>query len=253
MKQQRKHLLSFFSLNKTTEPSSDTPGFITLDRLDHKINIPVRCSNRAKRISIKINHEGAELILPLNKHYNAGYKFLLSKESWVRQKLQNAIKPEAIDDKIIPIFDEIYSLHHIEANYRAVSVKDNLIEIYSKDLSDKSVLIKFLQDKLLLEVTKLANNLSAEHDLIFSKIKIINNKSKWGSCSSKAVISFNWRLVFAPKNILKYLVVHEMCHIIEMNHSTHFWNLVEKFCPDYKLAKLWLKKNGLRLHQYLQL
>ena len=223
---------------------------IILDKLGHNIKIPVRYSSRAKRISIRVNHNGAELILP-NKHYNAGYRFLLSKESWVRQKLQNAIKHEPIDDKTIPIFGEIYSLQHIEANYCNVLIKQNLVEVYSNIPHDKSILIKFLRDKLLLEVTKLVDFFSAKHGLSFSKIRIMNNKNKWGSCSSKGVLSFNWRLVFAPKEILEYLVVHEMCHIIEMNHSIRFWNLVETLYPNYKLAKLWLKGNGMRLHKYL--
>ena len=223
---------------------------IILDKLGHNIKIPVRYSSRAKRISIRVNHNGAELILP-NKHYNAGYRFLLSKESWVRQKLQNAIKHEPIDDKTIPIFGEIYSLQHIEANYCNVLIKQNLVEVYSNIPHDKSILIKFLRDKLLLEVTKLVDFFSAKHELSFSKIRIMNNKNKWGSCSSKGVLSFNWRLVFAPKEILEYLVVHEMCHIIEMNHSIRFWNLVDTLYPNYKLAKLWLKGNGMRLHQYL--
>ena len=223
---------------------------IILDKLGHNIKIPVRYSSRAKRISIRVNHNGAELILP-NKHYNAGYRFLLSKESWVRQKLQNAIKHEPIDDKTIPIFGEIYSLQHIEANYCNVLIKQNLVEVYSNIPHDKSILIKFLRDKLLLEVTKLVDFFSAKHELSFSKIRIMNNKNKWGSCSSKGVLSFNWRLVFAPKEILEYLVVHEMCHIIEMNHSIRFWNLVETLYPNYKLAKLWLKGNGMRLHKYL--
>ena len=223
---------------------------IILDKLGHNIKIPVRYSSRAKRISIRVNHNGAELILP-NKHYNAGYRFLLSKESWVRQKLQNAIKHEPIDDKTIPIFGEIYSLQHIEANYCKVLITQNLVEVYSNIPHDKSILIKFLRDKLLLEVTKLVDFFSAKHELSFSKIRIMNNKNKWGSCSSKGVLSFNWRLVFAPKEILEYLVVHEMCHIIEMNHSIRFWNLVETLYPNYKLAKLWLKGNGMRLHKYL--
>lgn len=223
---------------------------IILDKLGHNIKIPVRYSSRAKRISIRVNHNGAELILP-NKHYNAGYRFLLSKESWVRQKLQNAIKHEPIDDKTIPIFGEIYSLQHIEANYCNVLIKQNLVEVYSNIPEDKSILIRFLRDKLLLEVTKLVDFFSAKHELSFSKIRIMNNKNKWGSCSSKGVLSFNWRLVFAPKEILEYLVVHEMCHIIEMNHSIRFWNLVETLYPNYKLAKLWLKGNGIRLHRYL--
>ena len=223
---------------------------IILDKLGHNIKIPVRYSSRAKRISIRVNHNGAELILP-NKHYNAGYRFLLSKESWVRQKLQNAIKHEPIDDKTIPIFGEIYSLQHIEANYCKVLITQNLVEVYSNIPEDKSILIRFLRDKLLLEVTKLVDFFSAKHELSFSKIRIMNNKNKWGSCSSKGVLSFNWRLVFAPKEILEYLVVHEMCHIIEMNHSIRFWNLVETLYPNYKLAKLWLKGNGIRLHRYL--
>jgi len=223
---------------------------IILDKLGHDIKIPVRYSARAKRISIKVNHNGAELILP-NKHYDMGYRFLLSKESWVRQKLQNAIKHEPIDDKTIPIFGEIYSLQHIEANYLKVAINEDLIEVYSNIPDDKSILIKFLRDKLLLEVTKLVDFFSAKHGLSFSKIRIMNNKNKWGSCSSKGVLSFNWRLVFAPKEILEYLVVHEMCHITEMNHSVRFWNLVETLYPNYKLAKLWLKRNGVRLHQYL--
>ena len=223
---------------------------IILDKLGHNIKIPVRYSSRAKRISIRVNHNGAELILP-NKHYNAGYRFLLSKESWVRQKLQNAIKHEPIDDKTIPIFGEIYSLQHFEANYCNVLIKQNLVEVYSNIPHDKSILIKFLRDKLLLEVTKLVDFFSAKHGLSFSKIRIMNNKNKWGSCSSKGVLSFNWRLVFAPKEILEYLVVHEMCHIIEMNHSIRFWYLVDTLYPNYKLAKLWLKGNGMRLHQYL--
>lgn len=235
-------------MKKQQKLSSD---FITLDKLGHDIKIPVRYSSKAKRISIRVNHNGAELILP-NKHYDLGYKFLLSKEGWVRKKLQNVIKLESIDAKTIPIFGEIYSLQNIEANYCKVIINNDLIEIYSNNSNDKSVLIKFLQDKLLLEITKLVDFFSAKYNLAFSKIRIMNNKNKWGSCSSKGVLSFNWRLVFASKDILEYLVVHEMCHIIEMNHSVRFWNLVEKLYPNYKLAKLWLKKNSVRLHQYLQ-
>ena len=226
------------------------PNSITLDRLGPDIQVQVRCSLRAKRISIKVNHNGAELILP-NKHSEVGYKFLLSKEFWVRKKLQNVIKEEPIDYKTIPIFGKIYSLQYIEANYCKVVINQESIEIYSNFLQDKSIFVQFLKDKLLLEVTKLVDFFAIKHNLSFGKIRIMNNKNKWGSCSSKGVLSFNWRLVFAPKEILEYLVVHEMCHMIEMNHSMRFWNLVEKLYPDYKVAKLWLKQNGVRLHQYL--
>jgi predicted metal-dependent hydrolase len=70
--------------------------------------------------------------------------------------------------------------------------------------------------------------------------------------------NFKWRqkrsfltLVLAPHEVLYYVVVHEMCHLLEMNHSERFWSLVSDLCPDYKMHKLWLKENGMRLHQYL--
>ncbi|WP_425362697.1 M48 family metallopeptidase [Candidatus Tisiphia endosymbiont of Hybos culiciformis] len=227
------------------------PNFITLNKLGHDIDIPIRCSNKAKRIAIRINYKGAELVLP-NKNFNAGYKFLLEKESWIRRKLPDISKQDPIDNNTITIFDRIYSLLHIDADYNKVQIEEDIIQIYSPPFQHKSTLIRFLQDRLLLEAMSLATLLSKEHNINFSKIKITNNKNKWGSCSSKTVLTFNWRLIFAPKKILKYLVVHEICHIMEMNHSKYFWHLVARVYPDYKLARLWLKENGNKLHQYLQ-
>ncbi|MCC8398964.1 MAG: M48 family metallopeptidase [Rickettsia endosymbiont of Labidopullus appendiculatus] len=227
------------------------PNFITLDKLGYGIDIPIRCSNKAKRIAIKINHKGAELVLP-NKNFHAGYKFLLDKESWIRRNLPDYSKQDPIDNNTITVFDKMYSLLHIDADYNKVQIGEDIIQIYSLPSQHKSTLTRFLQDKLLLEAVNLVTFLGKKHNINFSKIKITNNKNKWGSCSSNAVLAFNWRLIFAPKKILKYLVVHEICHIMEMNHSKHFWHLVARLYPDYKLARLWLKENGNKLHQYLQ-
>ena len=71
--------------------------------------------------------------------------------------------------------------------------------------------------------------------------------TRWGSCSSKGTLSFNWRLMLAPPRVLDYVVVHELCHITHMNHSKDFWNKVESIMPDYKIYRDWLKKNGSTL------
>ncbi|MFU7503216.1 MAG: M48 family metallopeptidase [Candidatus Tisiphia sp.] len=94
-------------------------------------------------------------------------------------------------------------------------------------LTTQKYFSKVFKRYVVLETTKLATILAKEHNINFTKIKIMNNKGKWGSCSSKAVLAFNWRLIFAPKKILKYLVTHEICHIIEMNHSP---GLSERLC-----------------------
>ena len=75
-------------------------------------------------------------------------------------------------------------------------------------------------------------------------VTIRNQKSRWGSCSSKGSINYNWRVMFAPPQVIDYLVVHELCHLIEPNHSDRFWRLVGSFLPDYKASRSWLKQHG---------
>ena len=228
--------------------------FVTLDKLGDHINVPIRYSRKAKRVIIKIQHRNVELVLP-NKNFNAGYKFLLEKESWVRSKLKSSKKDDNpdIDSKIIPLLGKQYSLLNVVSIRNNVTIQENVIHIDSLPSAHNKTLIKFLQNKLLLEATNIVNLLSTKHNFKFSEIKIANSKTKWGSCSSKLVLRFNWRLIFAPLEILNYVIIHEMCHLVEMNHSKSFWNLVAKFYPEYKSARLWLKENGHRLHQYLQI
>jgi hypothetical protein len=229
---------------------------VTLDKFGCAITIPVRYSNKAKRIAIRINHCGAELVLPNKKLpliFQMGSKFLFEKETWLRQKLQqqHTIKQLGPDINSIHFLGKKYSLIYVATSNNAVELEEDVIRVYSKSLLQRSTLIAFLKTKLLIEIAKYADFLRENYNLKFSKIKIMNNKSRWGSCSSKAVLSFNWRLVFAPIEIIKYLVVHEMCHLIEMNHSQRFWDLVAKLDPDYQLSRSWLKKHYQQLHQYL--
>ncbi len=81
----------------------------------------------------------------------------------------------------------------------------------------------------------------------YERIRIAEQKTRWGSCSSKGTLSFNWKLMLAPPKVLDYVVVHELCHLKEMNHSPRFWKLVEDIMPDYKEYRKWLKENGSTL------
>ena len=82
----------------------------------------------------------------------------------------------------------------------------------------------------------------------FQKITIRDQKTRWGSCSSKGTLSFSFRLMMAPPRVLDYVVVHELCHLTHMNHSKDFWNMVASILPDYKEHRKWLKENGHTLH-----
>jgi len=82
----------------------------------------------------------------------------------------------------------------------------------------------------------------------YEKICIRDQQTRWGSCSSKGTLSFNYRLMLAPPRVLDYVVVHELCHLTHMNHSKEFWKMVESILPDYRIYRKWLKENGHTLH-----
>ena len=84
----------------------------------------------------------------------------------------------------------------------------------------------------------------------FERISIKDQKSRWGSCSSKGNLNFNWRIIMAPEPVCDYVVIHELCHLVFMDHSANFWNLVESICPGYKQYKKWLKENGQKLYPF---
>ncbi|MDO5134770.1 MAG: SprT family zinc-dependent metalloprotease [Eubacteriales bacterium] len=81
----------------------------------------------------------------------------------------------------------------------------------------------------------------------YNRITIREQRTRWGSCSSNQNLNFNWKLILAPMEVLDYVVVHELCHLKEMNHSPAYWREVEKILPDYERQKDWLKQNGWKL------
>lgn len=81
----------------------------------------------------------------------------------------------------------------------------------------------------------------------YNRITIRDQKTRWGSCSARGTLSFNWRLMLAPPAVLDYVVVHELCHLTHMDHSKAFWALAESACPDYRSHRKWLKDHGQTL------
>jgi predicted metal-dependent hydrolase len=99
-------------------------------------------------------------------------------------------------------------------------------------------------------ISLLAQSEAAALGVSYSRLTLRDQRSRWGSCSSAGALSFNWRLVLAPHDVLDYVVVHEVCHLVELNHGPAFWRLVEKRRPDYVASKQWLDDHGWEILAY---
>jgi len=89
--------------------------------------------------------------------------------------------------------------------------------------------------------------LAALHNLPVRRVTVRNQRSRWGSCSRRGTISLNWRLVQAPDFVRDYIVLHELAHLKEMNHSRRYWGEVARLCPDFPAAECWLKQHSILL------
>jgi hypothetical protein len=99
-------------------------------------------------------------------------------------------------------------------------------------------------------ISLIAQSEAAALGVTYSRLTMRNQRSRWGSCSSRGALSFNWRLVLAPHDVLDYVVVHEVCHLVELNHGTGFWRLVEQRRPGYRDPKRWLDEHGWEILAY---
>jgi len=99
-------------------------------------------------------------------------------------------------------------------------------------------------------ISLIAQSEAAALGVAYSRLTVRDQVTRWGSCSSKGALSFNWRLVLAPHDVLEYVVVHEVCHLVELNHGPRFWKLVERRRPDYRASKRWLDDHGWEILAY---
>jgi predicted metal-dependent hydrolase len=108
----------------------------------------------------------------------------------------------------------------------------------------------FLRREAKRDLEAASLKFAADLGLSIRRVTVRDQSSRWGSCSTNGVLSFSWRLILAPSDVLNYLAAHEVAHLVEMNHSARFWRLVQRLCPGHERAKAWLDVHGTDLHRY---
>lgn len=114
----------------------------------------------------------------------------------------------------------------------------------------RKLLLKWYRENARRFITAVVSQYEKKLNLDHKKIYIKSQKTRWGSCSSKKNLNFNWRVIMLPKDVAIYIIVHELCHLVENNHSKQFWKNLGAIIPDYKEKKAWLKKYGYFILKY---
>jgi predicted metal-dependent hydrolase len=212
----------------------------------------IKRHNRAKRICLRYNPtaHAISLTLPRNTRIATGLEFLDMKSDWLIDTLQEMpshkqIKPGVV----IPLLGDRVRVRH-DPRMRGWALVPGLLTVSGDRVNFSERMTDTLKKIAKNEISELANRYAAQIGKRVARVTVRDTRSRWGSCSSTANLSFSWRLVFAPREVLEYVVAHEVAHLRHMNHSQAFWNLVEFLCPDYEVAKQWLHLHGKHLYRF---
>lgn len=205
-------------------------------QIDKDANVIVRCPNF---ITIK---KAKEFILK-NKNW------ILNKQEEMRNVKETTPVHEYKDGEFFFYRGKLYELKNIyeDRKYPRVSLNGDFLEIKSGSGSKevlKEGLRKWYIKQAREEIEKKVNYYIRYINKEYNSISIKEQKTRWGSCSSAGNLNFNFKLIMAPESVLDYVVVHELCHMVFMDHSREFWQLVEEIMPSYKARRKWLKDNG---------
>ncbi len=216
-----------------------------------------------KRITLKINSEGnVKIVIPMRVSKESAEKIIEDKKEWILDKLQKINeKKDIIKEKELKSGEELffmgkkYILKITESDKKeCVNIKnDEEIEIYIKNENsgDENKIKKIIMEWYMEELKILLKEKVEKYSKLINKypksVTIKKLKSSWGICSFYGDISINWRIIMAPEEVIDYLIVHELCHLVHHNHSKKYWELVESIIENHKEKRKWLKENGLIL------
>ena len=230
------------------------------------VSYSIRRSQRAKCVSLSIGADGVQVVAPIAMIERDIIALVEKRQQWIFYKLENYRK-QLIQ---IPVEREFVSgemLLFMGVNY-PLNVQEHKGGYTNVNLTDGQFLVSINEDipiekkreeirrKLEQWYIKRAKELITVRLELFSEkigvkintVRFKNQKTRWGSCSQKGNLNFNWKLVMAPMVIVDYVVVHELCHIKQMNHSPKFWLLVGTQISDYHKMRKWLKQHGSKLN-----
>jgi len=229
------------------------------------INQPITYIHKThpKSRSIKIKIESSEKVVVVTPKFTPKFVvdlFVKKNKTWIEKTLVQIKTKENLgfNKNGILIFGKKYKkdIRVIGSSKQAslgVKIKGDQLVINllekddSRNMASKQYLNRFLKNTATKYILPRTQQLASKMKIDFGKITLREQKTRWGSCSNRGNLNFNWRLVHHPPEVIDYVIIHELSHRQHMDHSKTFWNLVEKFDPEYQKNRGWLKRRGMSL------
>ncbi len=205
---------------------------------------------RARRYLLRLRPDGtARVTIPRGGSTAMARQFVERHAAWLERELQRLQaqprKPAAwtIGTEILLRGDVVRIEAGFHGEAKTVCFGGELVQIPDPLVDLRPAIEGHLRQLATRELPPRVLELAARHGLTVRRITVRNQKSRWGSCSRRGTISLNWRLIQPPAFVSDYICLHELMHLRQMNHSPAFWREMERVCPDYLMAKRWLKEH----------
>lgn len=218
------------------------------------ITVEVIRSARRKTMALQVSRGKACIRLPAKLPRHHAESFISQKHHWLTQKLAELPAQtvrQFTDGEQITLLAQPLSLRFIQSGQNKVVQHNATLTIYGRQITTgarrRAQLQKWLRQQAENYCQQRIEQLSQLTQLYPRSVKVRSYKARWGSCSIQGHISLNWKLIMAPPTVIDYVILHELCHLAQHNHSTQFWQLVARFMPEFKTQRLWLKQYGHQL------
>lgn len=212
------------------------------------IAVTLRRSARARRISLRVSALDGRVTLTLPKGLaeREALDFARSKQGWLQGHLADRMPDVAIAPGAeIPVEGRMMRLE--VGGGRRVQISGDALIVPDGAAARVQAWLKTLARERLVTAS---DRYAAALGRPYSRITLRDTRSRWGSCSSTGGLSYSWRLVMAPPEVLDYVAAHEVAHLEQMNHSPAFWAIVAALMPEYQTHRKWLRQHGTGLHRY---
>lgn len=219
-----------------------------------KFNYEIKYSSR-KSINISVERDRSVIVRAPNNISKEKINCIIeSKENWILDKINHSQKyplklepKEFVSGETLMYLGRYYQLSVLNEPITGVEFKQRFIISKANQKIANVILKDWYWEKALSKIEPKVKYYAKRLGVNFKEVKLSDMKYRWGSCTPNNNVIFNWRIIKAPIYVLDYLIVHELTHLLESNHTPEFWNIVSIQIPQYEKAKLWLKKNGHQL------